>query len=96
MRFELREGWFSFLREPLPSGRASHSPGLCEHYTLLDRSLLPELPRLLNPEGVAILELGAGQARTVTELAGCAGLASELRQDLAGLPRVIVLRRVLP
>jgi release factor glutamine methyltransferase len=60
------------------------------------QSLLPELPRLLNPEGVAILELGAGQARTVTELAGCAGLASELRQDLAGLPRVIVLRRVLP
>jgi hypothetical protein len=45
VRFELREGWFSFLREPLPSGRASHSPGLCEHYTLLDRSLLPELER---------------------------------------------------
>jgi release factor glutamine methyltransferase len=60
------------------------------------RVLLTELPRLLNPEGVAILELGAGQARTVSELATVAGLASELRHDLAGVPRAIALRHAPP
>jgi release factor glutamine methyltransferase len=60
------------------------------------RSVLPELPRLLNPEGVAVLELGAGQARTLSELAVDTGLASELRHDLTGTPRAIVLRRALP
>lgn len=60
------------------------------------RCLLPQLPRLLNPEGVAVLELGAGQARTVCELACGTGLAGELRHDLSGTARAIVLRRAVP
>lgn len=60
------------------------------------RSLFPRLPLLLNPEGIAVLELGKGQARIVSELAGSSGLVSEVRQDLAGTPRAVVLRHALP
>jgi release factor glutamine methyltransferase len=60
------------------------------------RCLLPDLPRLLNPGGLALLELGAGQASAVSEVAANHGLASELRHDLAGIARAIVLQRTLP
>jgi release factor glutamine methyltransferase len=60
------------------------------------RSLLPALPSLLNISGVAIVEVGAGQATVVSGLARDSRLASELRHDLAGIPRAIVLRRALP
>jgi release factor glutamine methyltransferase len=60
------------------------------------RWLLPDLPRLLNPGGLALLELGAGQASAVSEVAANHGLASELRHDLAGIARAIVLQRTLP
>jgi release factor glutamine methyltransferase len=56
------------------------------------RRLLPALPRLLAPNSVAVLELGAGQAETAAELALRAGLASDLRPDLTGIPRALVLR----
>jgi release factor glutamine methyltransferase len=58
------------------------------------RRLLPALPRLLAPGSVAVLELGAGQAETAAELASQAGFASDLRPDLMGIPRAIVLRPV--
>jgi release factor glutamine methyltransferase len=60
------------------------------------RHLIPEISRLLNPSGVAVMELGMGQAGALAELAREAGLASELRCDLAGIPRAIVLQRALP
>jgi release factor glutamine methyltransferase len=60
------------------------------------RHVLPEMVRLLNPRGTAVLEVGAGQAGTAAELARKVGLASEARCDLAGTPRTIVLRRALP
>jgi release factor glutamine methyltransferase len=60
------------------------------------RRLLPALPRLLNPQGVAVLELGAGQAETATGLARQAGFTAELRPDLAGIQRALVLRPALP
>jgi release factor glutamine methyltransferase len=60
------------------------------------RCLLADLPRLLNPGGLALLELGAGQASAVSEVAANAGLASRLRHDLAGIARAIVLQRTLP
>ena len=57
------------------------------------RSLMEALPRLLTPRGVAILEVGAGQADAVASLARAAGLRPDAaRRDLAGLPRALPLR----
>jgi release factor glutamine methyltransferase len=56
-------------------------------------ALMPELPRLLRPGGVAVFELGQGQADAVATLAKAAGLAHvSLRADLAGVDRALVLR----
>ena len=57
------------------------------------RLLLRGVSRLLAPDGVAIFEIGAGQASEVAALAEVAGLAWSTRDDLAGIPRAIVLRR---
>ena len=51
---------------------------------------------MLTPTGVAVLEIGAGQAETAIGLARQAGLATELRPDLRGIPRALVLRPELP
>jgi release factor glutamine methyltransferase len=59
------------------------------------RLLLPQLPGLLAHEGVAVVEIGAGQAEAVAELAGEAELTAELRRDLAGRPRALILRLTL-
>lgn len=57
------------------------------------RAILADLPRILAPNGVAVLELGAGQAAEVSSLAGACRLAvGRLRQDLGGVARAIVLR----
>jgi release factor glutamine methyltransferase len=57
------------------------------------RAILADLPRVLAPDGVAVLELGAGQAAGVRRLAAaCRLVAGELRQDLGGVTRAIVLR----
>ncbi|MFN6998739.1 peptide chain release factor N(5)-glutamine methyltransferase [Elioraea tepidiphila] len=57
------------------------------------RAILADLPRILLPDGVAVLELGAGQAADVSRLATARRLGiSELRQDLGGIPRALVLR----
>lgn len=57
------------------------------------RAILADLPRSLAPNGVAVLELGAGQAADVAALAAAAGLAvAKLRQDLGGIPRAMTLR----
>jgi release factor glutamine methyltransferase len=57
------------------------------------RAILTALPRLLAPDGVAILELGAGQAEPVTALAVANGLEKQaLCQDLGGIARALVLK----
>jgi release factor glutamine methyltransferase len=57
------------------------------------RVLMPALPGLLAPGGVAILELGLGQAGPVAALANEAGLALvSIRQDLGGIARAAILR----
>jgi len=56
------------------------------------RQILPDLPRLLAPAGVAILEVGAGAAAAVLSLARRAGLdAREFRADVGGIPRALSL-----
>jgi len=55
------------------------------------RRIIPTLPRLLLPGGVAVLELGIGQAPAVAALAAEFGMAATTRPDLAGIPRALVL-----
>jgi len=56
------------------------------------RVLVPQLPGLLAEDGAAVLEIGATQDRQVADIAMACGFASELRRDLAGRPRALVLR----
>jgi release factor glutamine methyltransferase len=56
------------------------------------RILIPQLPALLEPKGVAVLEIGASQAEAVAELAACNGFGTVLHRDLAGRARALVLR----
>jgi len=55
------------------------------------RTILPNLKRHLEPDGMAILEVGAGQASYATDLALEAGLDVSVRSDLRNIPRAIVL-----
>jgi release factor glutamine methyltransferase len=56
------------------------------------RHIISALPSLLAPTGAAILELGAGQAESVTALAKAPGFAAKTRADLANIPRALILR----
>jgi len=56
------------------------------------RVLVPQLPALLGPEGAAVLEIGASQADAVAQIAAQVGFRCELRRDLAGRSRALVLR----
>ena len=55
------------------------------------RVLIPQLRALMNPQAVAILEIGAQQAGPVGDLAAAAGFAVAFRRDLAGRPRALIL-----
>jgi release factor glutamine methyltransferase len=59
------------------------------------RVLLPQLPALLAPGGVAVVEIGAAQADSVAQIAAEAGFSAELRRDLANRPRALILRITL-
>ncbi len=54
------------------------------------RVIVPALPRLVAPGGVAILEIGHEQAEAVGALVAATGRSWSLRRDLAGRPRAIV------
>ena len=56
------------------------------------RALIPQLSILLLPGGVAVLEIGATQAEAVAAIAAGCGAESELKRDLAGRPRAMILR----
>jgi release factor glutamine methyltransferase len=59
------------------------------------RALAPVLKRCLKPKGVALLEMGAGQAHMVEVIVGAVGLGiGESAPDLAGTPRCAVVRQV--
>lgn len=58
------------------------------------RRITAALPRLLAPGGLAVLELGQGQAPAVAQLARNAGLTwLEARPDLNAIPRAGLIRR---
>ncbi|QAY76720.1 peptide chain release factor N(5)-glutamine methyltransferase [Sphingosinicella sp. BN140058] len=56
------------------------------------RRLAPEIVRLLAPDGLACIELGAGQADAVAALFEAAGAATETRADLGGHRRCLLVR----
>lgn len=56
------------------------------------RALIPQLPELLAQGGVAVFEIGYSQAEAVSAIAHASGFAAELRRDLAGRPRALILR----
>lgn len=55
------------------------------------RAIIPELPRLLAPGGVAFLEYGPRQSGPIVALARAAGLAAKIGHDLAGRERIVRL-----
>ena len=55
------------------------------------RILLPHMPPLLAPRGVALVEIGASQAEAVIAIAQAAGLTARLHRDLADRPRALEL-----
>jgi len=58
------------------------------------RRIIAALPRLLAPGGLAVLELGQGQAPAVAQLARNGGLTwLEARPDLNAIPRAGLIRR---
>ncbi|HKX09483.1 MAG TPA: peptide chain release factor N(5)-glutamine methyltransferase [Stellaceae bacterium] len=58
------------------------------------RLLAPTISRLLASSGVAVIEIGAGQAQKVAALMAGAGLALRaIRHDLSGVDRCLVLGR---
>ena len=55
------------------------------------RAIVSDLPRLLEPEGLVVLELGVGQAVAVADLVTTGGLrVVDVAADLAGHPRALV------
>ena len=55
------------------------------------RVLAPQLPRLLNKDGIAAVEIGAGQANAVKELLARDGLRASVVNDLGDRPRAVLL-----
>ena len=76
------------VRQWEPEGALFAGPDGLDDY----RVLIPQLPGLLAEGGVAVVEIGAVQAEQVAEIAAACGFACELRRDLAGRPRALVLR----
>ena len=57
------------------------------------RTVLALLPSVLEPGGVAVLELGAGQALAVRDLARAAGFRRmDVRTDLSGMARALIVQ----
>lgn len=76
------------VRDFEPAGALFAGPDGLNDY----RVLIPQLSALLPAGGVAVLEIGYRQADAVTAMARNAGFTVELRQDLAGRDRALILR----
>ena len=74
------------VRDHEPHGALFAGPEGLDAY----RVLIPQLPALLAPGGSALVEIGHRQAEAVSAIGADAGLASIVRQDLGGRPRVVI------
>ena len=83
--------------EPLPREVRDHEPGVAlfagADGLVAYRAIVPDLPRLIAPDGIAVIEIGSTQAAAVTLLCEAAGMMATLRCDLAGRPRALIVRR---
>ena len=68
-----------------PAGALFGGPDGLDCYRLL----LPEVPRLLAPGGVALFEFGLGQGPALVAMAAGLGMAATLADDLTGRARVL-------
>jgi len=55
------------------------------------RRIVPELPRLLAPDGIAAIEIGHEQGDAVMALVRAAGLSARLVRDLGDRPRGVIV-----
>lgn len=55
------------------------------------RQLAPQLPRLLNEGGIAVVEIGRDQAAAATALLARDGLEARVAKDLGDRPRAVLL-----
>jgi release factor glutamine methyltransferase len=55
------------------------------------RALAPQLPGLLDPGGLAAIEIGPDQGRSVTDLLARDGLRARIAHDFADRPRAVLL-----
>ena len=77
------------VRNHEPAGALFAGPDGLDDY----RVLIPQLPGLLAPDGVAVFEIGYRQAAAVSALATSAGFEATARRDLAGRSRVLIVSR---
>lgn len=68
-----------------PAGALFSGPEGLDDY----RILVPQLPGLLAPGGVAMVEIGWRQAEAVVAIGARAGLSSRVHRDLGGRDRVV-------
>lgn len=57
------------------------------------RIIIPALEKLFSPSGIALLEIGFDQENSVSKIATDSGYHVELKQDLGGNDRLLILRR---
>jgi release factor glutamine methyltransferase len=64
--------------------------------TEIQKEIIENAPAFLKKQGALIMEMGLGQAETLTRMAAAAGGYGkpEILKDLAGIDRVIVTRRI--
>ncbi|EZP80116.1 Release factor glutamine methyltransferase [Novosphingobium resinovorum] len=68
-----------------PAGALFSGPEGLDDY----RVLVPQLPGLMAPGGVAMVEIGWRQADAVAGIGAAAGLSSRVHRDLGGRDRVV-------
>lgn len=73
------------VREHEPAGALFAGPEGLDAY----RVLVPQLPALLAPGGVALIEIGWRQAGAVRTIAEAAGFGTKLHRDLGDRPRAL-------
>ena len=76
------------VRDFEPGSALFSGPEGMDDYTIL----IPQIANMLTPYGIAIFEIGIGQLDAVGKMAKQVGLSWSAYNDLANIPRAIVMR----